>query len=294
MLAQENDPLRLYLNDIRGLPLLEAGEEVDLASQIEAGRRAVQQLLANPDNTQRDQLEQVVRRGQAARQRFIEANYRLVLQIARQFAGADLPLPDLIQEGNLGLIQAVDKFDYRRGCRFSTYATHWIRRAIRCAVARQAPVYIPLNIWTELGRIKRAVNQILLGGGMVTLEAIAVQAGLSLRQVRRLLPLLKRAASLEDPVFDEEAGETQASLMGQADSKLEDDPASQLRLLLAALPPRQQQALRLRYYGCGGTGGLSLAEAGEKLGGISGERVRQIEQEALARLRDLYHEAGWS
>ncbi|MBE7550026.1 MAG: sigma-70 family RNA polymerase sigma factor [Anaerolineales bacterium] len=293
MLAQENESLRLYLNDIRGLPLLEAGEEVDLARQIEAGQRAAQQLQANPDTAQADQLEQMVHCGQAARQRFIEANYRLVLQIARRFAGTDLPLPDLIQEGNLGLIQAVDRFDYRGGCRFSTYAAHWIRRAIRGAVARQAPVYIPLNVWTELGRIKRAVNQILLGGGTVTLEAIAVQAGLSLRQARRLLPLLKRAASLEDPVFAEEAGETLASLMGRSDSKLEDDPASQLGLLLAALPPRQQQALRLRYYGHGGTRGLSLAEAGERLGGISGERVRQIEREALERLRDLYHQAGW-
>ncbi|MCL4297960.1 MAG: sigma-70 family RNA polymerase sigma factor [Anaerolineae bacterium] len=293
MTAQENDLLKLYLNDMHGRALLEAGEEIDLARQIEAGHRAAEQLRGSFDSAQRDQLQQAVRCGQAARQRFIEANYRLVLQVARQYATPDLPLPDLIQEGNLGLIQAVDKFDYRRGCRFSTYATHWIRRAIRYAVARQAPVYIPLNVWTELGRIKRAVNQILLGGGTVMLEAIAVQAGLSLRQVRRLLPLLKRAASLEEPVFDEEAGETLASLMGHSDSALEDDPVSQLGLLLAALPPRQQQALRLRYYGHGGTKGLSLAEAGERLGGISGERVRQIEQEALERLRDLYHQVGW-
>lgn len=293
MPAQENDLLKLYLNDMNGRALLEAGEEIDLARQIEAGHRAAEQLRGSFDSAQRDQLQQAARCGLAARQRFIEANYRLVLPIAHQYAGNDLPLPDLIQEGNLGLIQAVDRFDYRRGCRFSTYATHWIRRAIRGAIARQAPVYIPLNVWTELGRVKRAVNQILLGGGMVTLEAIAVQAGLSLRHVRRLLPLLKRAASLEDPVFNEEEGETLASLTGQADSKLEDDPASHLGLLLAALPPRQQQALRLRYYGHGGTRSLSLTEAGEKLGGISGERVRQIEQEALERLRDLYHQAGW-
>lgn len=152
MLAQENDTLRLYLNDIRGLRLLEAGEEIDLAHQIEAGRRAAQQLQANPDSTQRDQLEQMVRCGQVARQRFIEANYRLVLSVARRYARADLPLPDLIQEGNLGLIQAVDKFDYRLGCRFSTYAMPWIRRAMRSALARQTPVSISLTPMRKRGR----------------------------------------------------------------------------------------------------------------------------------------------
>lgn len=174
MPARENDLLKLYLNDIRGLPRLRAGEEWQLARQIEAGCRAAEQLQAHPDIAQAGQLVQVIRCGQAARQRFIEANYHLVLKVVRRYAGAGLPLPDLIQEGNLGLIEAVDQFDYRLDCRFSTYALSRIRRTIRDAVARQAALALPGKSWAELSRVQQAARP----DGDLTGEVIALAAGL--------------------------------------------------------------------------------------------------------------------
>jgi RNA polymerase primary sigma factor len=258
------DPLKLYVRQIGGGPLLTREEERDLARRKDAG----------------DEL---------AKRRLIEANLRLVMSIARNYTRADVPLLDLIQEGNLGLIRAVEKFDYKLGFKLSTYATWWIRQAITRALADQGrTIRLPLHVADEVRRLLRARRQLAQKlNREPTLEEVAREAKQSEERVRELLELIERPVSLETPIGDGE------SLYGdliedvQAPAPLERSAAQarakELAGALAQLEPRLRRVVSLRF-GLGGDSPRTLEEVGAEVG-VTRERVRQLETRALRELR---------
>ncbi|MDR7428361.1 MAG: sigma-70 family RNA polymerase sigma factor [Armatimonadota bacterium] len=263
-LREDDDSLRRYLEEIGRFPLLTEHEEVALAQRVERG---------DPE----------------ARRRFIEANLRLVVFVAKGFAGRGLPLLDLIQEGNLGLIRAVEKFDWRKGYRFSGYAMWWITQAIARAIANKArAIRLPVHV-SDLIRRQTAASHRLAQhlGREPTVEELAQALGLPAARVRELTWLQREPVSLETPVNDEEDTSLGELLAGE-DASLEEGAALvELRLLLeealGALTPRQRQVIRRRF-GLGEDRPRTLQEIGREMG-LTRERVRQIEAAALGILR---------
>ena len=258
------DPVRMYLQEISKIPLTTAEEEIALAKRIEKGDAE-------------------------ARRRLIEANLRLVVSIAKRCVGRGLSLLDLIQEGNRGLIRTVEKFDWRRGYRFSTYATWWIRQQITRALADQSrTIRISVNIGEAAGRllrVSRGLSQAL--GREPTLEELARAARLPVERVRRILETPKQPVSLEAPVGEDDTSSLGNFVANQEASELEQTIArsmlkEQVQGLLATLTPRERTVVRLRF-GLDGGRPATLEEVGRKLK-VTRERIRQIERQALQKL----------
>ena len=261
------DAFQSYLRDIRGLGLLTHTEEVDLAQKAAAG----------------DDL---------ARSTLIESNLRLVIAIARRYTSTGVPLIDLIQEGNLGLMRAAEKFDYRRGCHFGTYATWWIRQAVSRAAGEQSRlIHLPEHVATRLRKVRRVAAQLSQENGLDPLpEQIAEACNINVNEVMDLLGIIEQPVSLDAPV-DDEARYSLADTLEDSAAPAPAETASQhllgeeLHRALALLTPRERSVITLRY-GIGDGRSRTLLEVGKELG-ISRERVRQLEVVALMKLRGI-------
>lgn len=287
-----DDSISLYLKEIGRIPLLTAEQEVSLAKRMEAGRNAKRRLSrdGNLDREERRELADLVKDGQAAQEHLIKANSRLVVSVAKKYVGRGVPFLDLIQEGNIGLIRAVKKFDYRRGYKFSTYATWWIRQAVTRAIADQGrTIRVPVHMYEQINRLARVSRQLVQELGRdPTVEEIAEELGVSPKKVERTIKVSQRPLSLEMPV-----GEEDDSFLGDfiedSDAPSPTDQASQQLLrdqiedIFVSLTPREVRILQLRF---GLVDGYSytLEEVGKKFG-VTRERIRQIEAQALGRLR---------
>ncbi len=289
-----DDTVSLYLKQMGQVALLTAEEEVLLAKRIEAGVAACKKLQsAELTEDQRDDLEEIVRLGEQARTRLVEANTRLVVSVAKKYLGQGVPMLDLIQEGNIGLMKAVEKFDYHRGYKFSTYATWWIRQGITRALAQQSRlIRLPVHAGDQIRRIYRIVEQIEQEEGRrATPEEIADQTGLSVTKIERLMRISRYPVSLERPVGDD--GDTEfGDFIEDDDAPSPSDVAYRqllreaLEEVMTALSPRETRILLLRF-GLRDGKAHTLEEVGEKFG-LTRERIRQIEHQALARLRHPY------
>lgn len=287
-----DDTISLYLREVSTIPLLTAKEEVQLAKRLERGCQARDQLADENGYSplERKQLESLVQDGEAARHHLIRANSRLVISLAKKHLGQGVPFLDLIQEGNMGLMRAVEKFDYRRGYKFSTYATWWIRQSVTRAVADQGrTIRVPVHMNDRIRRLYRALHQLEQKlGRSPTPEEIAEELNLPPQKVRWMLRVSQRPLSLEKPVGEESDSEL-GDFIEDQDIPAPSELASQHLLreeienVLTALSPREARVLKLRF---GLTDGRSytLKEVGERFG-VTRERIRQIEAEALQRLR---------
>jgi len=288
-----DDTVGLYLKEMAQVPLLTTEEEIELARRLEEGHRAAEKLEkanGNLSPEQREQLRLIVSDGLAAREHLIKANTRLVVSIAKKYIGRGVPFLDLIQEGNLGLMKAVEKFDFRRGFRFSTYATWWIRQTITRAIADQGrTIRVPVHMSDRIRRLYKAARQLeQTNGRKPTPEEIADVLDLEPRKVQWMLRVSWQPLSLEHPVGEEEDSE-----LG---SFIEDDTTptptesvqdhllrEKVEELLSTLTPREARILRLRF-GLQNGRSYTLEEVGQKFG-LTRERIRQIEGKALRRLR---------
>lgn len=288
-----NDAISLYLREIGRVPLLTAEEEVALAKRIERARTARQRLASDAGSLtldEKDHLQLLMQDGQLAHNHLIKANSRLVVSIAKKYVGRGVPFLDLIQEGNLGLIRAVRKFDHHRGYKFSTYATWWIRQAVTRSIADQSrTIRVPVHMCEQISRLMRTSRQLgqELGREPVA-EEIAEAMALPVHKVEQILSVSRLPLSLELPV-----GEDENSFLGDFIEDVESispgDAASNEVLrevlddLMSQLTAREARILSLRF---GLTDGYShtLEEVGHKFG-VTRERIRQIEAHALGRLR---------
>jgi len=288
-----DDPVGLYFRQMAQEPLLTAEEEIELAKRIERGKDAqlkLEQLSRNCNPTLRRELSLLADDGQAAREHLGRANTRLVVSIAKRYMGQGLPFPDLIQEGNVGLMRAVDKYDYKRGNRFSTYATWWIRQAITRALAQKTrTIRIPLHMTERIRQMYRTAQVLEQNlGRRPTPEEIAAEMELPPEAVRSMMDASQHAIALERPVGDDGDSEF-GDFIEDQDSPSPLESATQHLLqetieeVLAELTPRQSHILRLRF-GLGGGEPHTLEEIANKFG-LSRERIRQLEKEALRRLR---------
>jgi RNA polymerase primary sigma factor len=287
-----DDTISLYLKEMARVPLLTAEEEITLARQYEQGRQARRKLMQedNLSEEAKDRLAAIVERGEASRTHLIRANTRLVVSIAKRYLGQGVPFLDLIQEGNLGLIKAVEKFDYRRGHRFSTYATWWIRQAITRALADQGRVIrLPVHLSDRIRKVYQVAQQLEQDWGrQPTPEEIAQELSIPPQKVQWMLKVSQRPLSLEKPVGEEEDSEL-GSFIPDDDTPTPSDTAYQNLLqqkindILTTLTPREARILRLRF-GLQDGRSYTLEEVGQKFG-LTRERIRQIEHEALDRLR---------
>ncbi|TAK30003.1 MAG: sigma-70 family RNA polymerase sigma factor [Chloroflexota bacterium] len=284
-------PIAMYLREIDRGPLLTAEQEVALAKRIERERKAVEKLKGSAiDAVTRQRLESEVRDGRAAARALTEANLRLVVSIAKRYMGQGLPLLDLIQEGNLGLAHAVEKFDYRKGFRFSTYAHWWIRQAVTRGIANQArTIRVPVHMIDLIGDVLRTSRELQQRMGREpTDEEIARELQVSRERVQEILSASRQPISLETPVGEEEE-ESLSDLIADRVTESPTDFAARRLLrdhisdVLDELSDRERSVLRLRF-GLDDGRAKTLEEIGETLG-VSRERVRQIEGEALAKLR---------
>ena len=287
------DLVRVYLNGIGKTALLNAADEVELSKRIEAGLYA-RHLLATKKRmgpTKKADLRVIVEEGEAARSHLLEANLRLVVSLAKRYTGRGMPLLDLIQEGNLGLIRAMEKFDYTKGFKFSTYATWWIRQAITRGMADQSrtirlPVHLVEQV-NKLARIKRELHQQL--GREASLEELAEESGIPANKIEELLDHSRDPVSLDMPVgADEEAplGDfiEDAEATSAENTVVSNVMHSDVRAVLSTLEEREQQVITLRY-GLDDGQPRTLDQIGKRFG-LSRERVRQIEREVMAKLRD--------
>ncbi len=291
--APTNDPVRMYLKEIGRVALLTAQEEVWLAKRIEAGVFATEKLQKERQKLSADKLMEVEwleRDGAMAKRHLVEANLRLVVSIAKRYVGRGMAFLDLIQEGNLGLIRAVEKFDYRKGYKFSTYATWWIRQAITRAIADQArTIRIPVHMVETINKLVRIQRQLLQDFGREpTADEIGLQMELSPEKVREIQKISQEPVSLETPI-----GEEEDSHLGDF---IPDDEAvvplerasfkllqEQLESVLHTLTGREKEVIRLRFGLVDGQP-RTLEEVGKKFG-VTRERIRQIESKTLSKLR---------
>jgi RNA polymerase primary sigma factor len=287
-----SDPVRMYLKDIGKVPLLTAEEEVDLAKRVEAGVFASEKLATTPklSPAMRRDLQAIERDGQLAKKKLVEANLRLVVSIAKRYVGRGMLFLDLIQEGNLGLIRAVEKFDYTKGYKFSTYATWWIRQAISRALADQArTIRIPVHMVEMINKCVRIQRQLLSElGREPTPEEIAKEMELTPEKVREIQKYGQEPISLETTIGDE--GDSQlGDFIEDSDAVVPADAAAfillqeQLDAVLYTLSEREKKVIQLRF---GLTDGRSrtLEEVGHEFG-VTRERIRQIESKTLSKLR---------
>ena len=291
------DPVRMYLKEIGKVSLLTAAEEVDLAMKIEAGVEAMAQLDASEEEggvplerRERRRLSRIEQVGLDAKQQLIEANLRLVVSIAKRYVGRGMLFLDLIQEGNLGLIRAVEKFDYTKGFKFSTYATWWIRQAITRAIADQArTIRIPVHMVETINKLVRIQRQLLQSlGREPTPEEIAEEMGLTPERVREIQKISQEPVSFETPICEEEDSQLGDFIEDDA-AVVPPDAASfsmlqeQLAKTLEGLAERERKVITLRF-GLEDGHPRTLEEVGREFG-VTRERIRQIESKTLAKLR---------
>ena len=297
------DPVRMYLKEIGKVPLLTADEEIVLAKQMEAGADAhnrleeIEELLKDADDEKRaellkeqKQMKMLEYAGEEAKNRLAEANLRLVVSIAKRYVGRGMLFLDLIQEGNLGLIKAVEKFDYRKGYKFSTYATWWIRQAITRAIADQArTIRIPVHMVETINKLIRVSRQLLQELGREPFpEEIAEEMNMSVERVREILKISQEPVSLETPIGEEEDSHLGDFIQDDnvpvpADAAAFTLLREQLKDVLSTLTDREQKVLRLRF-GLDDGRARTLEEVGKEFN-VTRERIRQIEAKALRKLR---------
>lgn len=288
-----SDLFRQYLREIGRIPLLTAAEEVDLARRVEAGLFAEEKLRRTPGPDERLalDLDRLVVLGRVAKRRLIEANLRLVVSVAKRYVGRGLTMLDLVQEGNLGLIRAVEKFDYARGYKFSTYATWWIRQAMSRALADQArTIRVPVHVVELINRVVRVQRRMLQERGCEpTSQEVAAHLDLSAERVGEVLRLAQEPVSLHTPVGEEDEVAL-GDLIEDGDAASPVESAAFLLLrqhleaVLCTLGERERKVVQLRYGLVDGRP-RTLEEIG-RLFGVTRERVRQIESKTLSKLRD--------
>ena len=298
------DPVRMYLKEIGKVPLLSADEEIELAQKMEAGSVAVEKipllkerLAETGDEQEKEEIQAEIKalqldvdRGSDAKKRLAEANLRLVVSIAKRYVGRGILFLDLIQEGNLGLIKAVEKFDYRKGYKFSTYATWWIRQAITRAIADQArTIRIPVHMVETINKLIRVSRQLLQElGREPTPEEIAEEMKMPVERVREILKISQEPVSLETPIGEEEDSHL-GDFIKDDNVPVPADAATftllkeQLEEVLGTLTEREQKVLTLRF-GLEDGRARTLEEVGKEFN-VTRERIRQIEAKALRKLR---------
>ena len=298
------DPVRMYLKEIGKVPLLSADEEIELAQKMEAGSVAVEKipllkerLAETGDEQEKEEIQAEIKalqldvdRGSDAKKRLSEANLRLVVSIAKRYVGRGMLFLDLIQEGNLGLIKAVEKFDYRKGYKFSTYATWWIRQAITRAIADQArTIRIPVHMVETINKLIRVSRQLLQElGREPTPEEIAEEMKMPVERVREILKISQEPVSLETPIGEEEDSHL-GDFIKDDNVPVPADAAAftllkeQLEEVLGTLTEREQKVLTLRF-GLEDGRARTLEEVGKEFN-VTRERIRQIEAKALRKLR---------
>ncbi len=290
--ASVSDPVRLYLNEIGRYSLLTAQQEVELAMQMEAGRRAQARFEAEKGLTVEDisMLRHEMEMGEAAHKQLVQSNLRLVVALARRYVGRGMALLDLIQDGNVGLMRAVERFDYRRGFKFSTYATWWIRQAISRAIADQGrTIRMPIHVLDSVNKLTRSQRELTqMMGRAPTLEEIADDLDLEVSRVGELQRIALDTVSLETPVGEDDDG-TLGDLVEDMYSERPADAAAftslqdQLARALEGLSERERQVLIMRF-GLADGRMRTLEEVGAHFK-VTRERIRQLETKALAKLR---------
>ena len=291
-----DDPVRMYLKEIGKVPLLTADQEVALATAMTAGREAEERLdeaEANGETLPAEELAQLkkqVKAGERAKQQLAEANLRLVVSIAKRYVGRGMLFLDLIQEGNLGLIKAVEKFDYTKGYKFSTYATWWIRQAITRAIADQArTIRIPVHMVETINKVIRVSRQLLQElGHDPSPEEISEEMNMPVDKVREILKIAQEPVSLETPIGEEEDSHLGDFIPDEAASEPSEAASftllkEQLVDVLSTLTPREEKVLKLRF-GIEDGRTRTLEEVGKEFN-VTRERIRQIEAKALRKLR---------
>lgn len=286
-----DDTVSLYLKEISRIPLLRAEQEVEYAKAMEVGKRARYQLNRSSHSArERARLETNVRAGELARQKLIKANFRLVVSIAKKYIGRGVSFLDLIQEGNIGLIRAVEKFDYKRGYKFSTYATWWIRQAITRAIADQGrTIRVPVHMCERINKLTRVSRQLVQElGREPSPDEIAKELGTTPKKVERIIKISQRPLSLEMPVGEEQDSHLgdfipDESTPGPTDAASHQLLREQMEEILTSLSPREGRVLQLRF-GLKDGKSHTLEEVGKKFG-VTRERIRQIEAKALRKLR---------
>jgi RNA polymerase primary sigma factor len=286
-----DDMIGLYLKEVGRVPLLTAAEEVSLAKRIEKGRVAREVLASGRfEENQRNKYRHNIEDGWAAREHLITANSRLVISVAKKYMGRGVPFQDLIQEGNIGLIRAAKKFDYRRGHKFSTYATWWIRQAVTRAIADQGrTIRVPVHMGDQINKLLRVQHQLTQRlGREPSVDELAMALDVPPKKVENMIQVARRPLSLETPTDDEEDS-VLGDFIQDYEAPAPDDSATynllrqHLGEVLDGLPPREVRILQLRYGLLDGQA-YTLEEVGSKMG-VTRERVRQIEAQALSRLR---------
>ncbi len=291
-----DDPVRMYLKEIGKVSLLSADEEIALASEMSAGMEAQKKLNEAQDGdlnltaAERAELKSAVSKGEASKQKLAEANLRLVVSIAKRYVGRGMLFLDLIQEGNLGLIKAVEKFDYTKGYKFSTYATWWIRQAITRAIADQArTIRIPVHMVETINKVIRVSRQLLQElGHDPSPEEISAEMGMSVDKVREILKIAQEPVSLETPIGEEEDSHLGDFIPDEGASEPSEAASftllqEQLVDVLSTLTPREEKVLKLRF-GIEDGRPRTLEEVGKEFN-VTRERIRQIEAKALRKLR---------
>ncbi|HVM02910.1 MAG TPA: sigma-70 family RNA polymerase sigma factor [Acidimicrobiales bacterium] len=292
----QEDLVRLYLNEIGRYPLLTKSDEERLGRAVEEGQAAAAELAAAAAGgtplpaARRRHLRAVVAAGERATTEFCQANLRLVVSIAKRYQASGLPLLDLVQEGNLGLLHAVEKFDYKKGFKFSTYATWWIRQAITRGIANSArTIRLPVHAGDLVNRVHRAQARLESHlGRRPTLEELGDDLDLSAERVAEVLSMATEPISISAPLGDDGEGELgdvieDAGAASPLDQVLADAVPGELARLLAVLDEREREILRLRY-GLDQGQPRTLDEVGERMH-LTRERIRQIESRALCKLR---------
>ena len=291
-----DDPVRMYLKEIGKVALLSADEEVTLATAMTEGIAAQEKLTAAEEDgmalgsAERAALEEAVKAGELSKQKLAEANLRLVVSIAKRYVGRGMLFLDLIQEGNLGLIKAVEKFDHTKGYKFSTYATWWIRQAITRAIADQArTIRIPVHMVETINKVIRVSRQLLQElGHDPSPEEISLEMGMPVDKVREILKIAQEPVSLETPIGEEEDSHLGDFIPDEAASEPSEAASftllqEQLVDVLSTLTPREEKVLKLRF-GIEDGRPRTLEEVGKEFN-VTRERIRQIEAKALRKLR---------
>ena len=291
-----DDPVRMYLKEIGKVALLSADEEISLASEMSAGLEAQEQLdkakagELSLSEEELARLQEVFNKGEASKQKLAEANLRLVVSIAKRYVGRGMLFLDLIQEGNLGLIKAVEKFDYTKGYKFSTYATWWIRQAITRAIADQArTIRIPVHMVETINKVIRVSRQLLQElGHDPSPEEISDEMGMSVEKVREILKIAQEPVSLETPIGEEEDSHLGDFIPDEGASEPSEAASftllqEQLVDVLSTLTAREEKVLKLRF-GIEDGRPRTLEEVGKEFN-VTRERIRQIEAKALRKLR---------
>ena len=290
--AKDQDLVRLYLDEVGRYPLLTKDDEARLGQLVQAGQEA-KATLDSPSTLppgQRRALARAVRAGEKAAENFVKANLRLVVSIASKYQWSGLPLLDLVQEGNLGLIHAVEKFDWRKGFKFSTYATWWIRQAVTRAIADQArTIRIPVHMIEPINKLTRTQRSLVQElGREPTAEEIAKRMDMPASKVRNIMKIAQEPISLETPIGEEEDSHL-GDFIEDKNAILPIDAAIQSNLretttrVLASLTPREERVLRMRF-GIGMNTDHTLEEVGQQFS-VTRERIRQIEAKARRKLK---------